>query len=127
QQPLRQWRRLRVHAPGRPLATTGLPESLQQRRLRPLRLQPHALGRRPHPGRGRAHRKQRGGALWQQQAYLKAAVTAADDQFGTSLSLSADGQLLAVGAPLEDGAALGLNGDATDKRQSNSGAAYLFE
>lgn len=69
----------------------------------------------------------RGGALWQQQAYLKAAVTAADDQFGTSLSLSADGQLLAVGAPLEDGAALGLNGDATDKRRSNSGAAYLFE
>ena len=36
---------------------------------------------------------------WQQQAYVKASVPAADDWFGFSVALSSDGNTLAVGAP----------------------------
>lgn len=73
---------------------------------------------------------------WSQQAYLKAQAPGQDDNFGSALDLSADGGVLAVGAPLEDSAATGVDGDpvddcdaAVDDRVNcalNSGAAYLF-
>ncbi len=69
----------------------------------------------------------RDGATWSQQAYLKAFNTDADDRFGTSLALSADGSLLAVGAPFEDGAATGIEGDHADNAASEAGAVYVFE
>jgi hypothetical protein len=47
---------------------------------------------------------------WTQQAYVKASNAAAGDQFGTGVSLSSDGDTLAVGANL----------------QAGSGAAYVF-
>jgi len=37
-------------------------------------------------------------AVWQQEAYVKASNTGAGDSFGTSMSLSAEGATLAVGA-----------------------------
>ncbi|MFN7352290.1 MAG: integrin [Burkholderiales bacterium] len=46
--------------------------------------------------------------------YVKASNTAANDEFGTSVALSGDGNTLAVGAPGEDGSA------------SDSGAVYVF-
>jgi len=52
--------------------------------------------------------------LWQQQAYLKASNTDFADGFGVSVSLSAEGNTLAVGAPGEKSAATGINGDQTD-------------
>ncbi|GAB2885957.1 histidine kinase [Microbulbifer echini] len=64
---------------------------------------------------------------WQQQTYLKASNTDADDTFGNSLSLSADGQSLAVGAPLESSAATGINGDQQDNEISGTGAVYIFD
>jgi hypothetical protein len=39
--------------------------------------------------------------VWKQQAYLKASNSAANGQFGTSLSLSGDGAILAVGSNQE--------------------------
>jgi len=65
-----------------------------------------------------------GGAL-AQDAYLKASNTDPDDLFGTSVSL--DDNLLAVGAPGEDSAAGGVNGNQGDNSLLNSGAVYLFE
>ena len=63
---------------------------------------------------------------WSQQAYLKAAVSDALDEFGKSLSLSADGNSLLIGAMNEDSSANGIGGDATDNSTNNTGAAYLF-
>jgi hypothetical protein len=70
----------------------------------------------------------RSGASWTQQAYVKASNTGADDQFGWSVALSADGNTLAVGAYLEDSNALGIDapGGQTDNSASSSGAVYVF-
>ena len=64
--------------------------------------------------------------LWQQQAYIKASNTAEFDGFSTAISLSADGNALAVGAPGEDSAATGINGDQRNNLIGASGAAYVF-
>ncbi len=63
---------------------------------------------------------------WRQQVYLKSSNTGRYDQFGTQLSLSRDGDILAVGAPLEDGGASGVNGDQNDDADE-AGAVYLFQ
>jgi len=71
---------------------------------------------------------------WSQQAYIKAANAELEDRFGESVSLSDDGDVLAVGSRFEDSAAIGVGGDATDDCDagsptncaSNSGAAYVF-
>ncbi len=66
------------------------------------------------PGSGAVYVFTRVDGSWTQDAYIKASNTDADDHFGRSLSLSDDGRLLAVGAPFEDGRAIGINGDQTD-------------
>src|SRR5688572_5007874 len=77
----------------------------------------------------------RRGTAWTQQAYLKASNTGeagtADafgdgDQFGFSLTLSDDGNTLAVGSLTEDGAAPGINGNQADNTANSAGAVYLF-
>ena len=68
----------------------------------------------------------RSGASWTQQAYVKASNTGADDRFGYSVALSADGNTLAVGADYEASNATGVNGDQTDNSASDSGAVYLY-
>jgi len=62
---------------------------------------------------------------WRQQAYIKASNTSQYDQFGTRLSLTRDGNLLAVGAPLEDGSASGVDG-VQDDLADEAGAVYLL-
>ena len=68
----------------------------------------------------------RSGELWQQEAYIKAVVTGSDS-FGSALSLSADGNTLAIGAQREDSSATGVDADQSDNSADNSGAVYLFE
>ncbi len=68
----------------------------------------------------------RSGASWSQQAYLKASNANALDAFGDSVALSSDGNTLAVGAPGEDSAASGIDGDQNIDAALNSGAVYLF-
>ncbi len=65
-------------------------------------------------------------SIWSQQAYIKASNTGLFDRFGNSVSLSADGNTLAVGATYEDGSSTGVNGAQHDNTASNSGAAYVF-
>jgi hypothetical protein len=68
-------------------------------------------------------------AAWSQQSYIKASnagETDEGDQFGYSISLSGDGNLLAVGAIGEDSAATGSNGNQNDNSAAGSGAAYVF-
>ena len=77
----------------------------------------------------------RRGAVWAQQAYIKASNTGeagADgnfgdgDQFGFSLSLSDSGNTLAVGANAEDSASTEINGNQTDNSAQSAGAVYVF-
>jgi hypothetical protein len=68
----------------------------------------------------------RNGNRWSQQAYLKASNRDADDQFGFAVTLSTDGNTLAVSAPFEDSGAKGINGNQTDNSIKNSGGAYVF-
>jgi trimeric autotransporter adhesin len=59
--------------------------------------------------------------------YFKASNTAAGDEFGEGLAISADGQVLAVGAYREDGLNEGI--DSTPNRgaaDANVGAVYVF-
>ena len=68
-----------------------------------------------------------GSSTWFQQAYIKVSSNAeTDDEFGYSVSLSADGNTLAVGAIREDGSSRGVNGAQDDNTASQSGAVYVF-
>jgi trimeric autotransporter adhesin len=67
------------------------------------------------------------GDKWVEQAHVMANSPDEADNFGRSLSLSDDGNTLAIGASREDSSALGVNGDETDNSAESSGAAYLFE
>jgi len=63
--------------------------------------------------------------VWSQQAYVKASNLTAGDNFGRAVSLSGDGNTLAVGAPLEDGSARTVGG-ASDDLALDAGAVYVF-
>lgn len=63
---------------------------------------------------------------WQQQAYIKASNTGQGDSFGYALSLSNDGDTLAVAAINEDSNSQGINGEQSNNDLTNSGAVYLF-
>jgi hypothetical protein len=63
---------------------------------------------------------------WSQQAYIKASNPGQSDHFGFVVSLSQDGNTLAVSAPGEKSAAKGINGDQSDDSIPNAGAVYVF-
>lgn len=64
---------------------------------------------------------------WRLQAYLKPSNTHEAMRFGFALSLSQDGNLLAVGAPHERGCATQVGGDPTLLSCAQRGAVYVFE
>lgn len=68
----------------------------------------------------------RGGTVWTQQALLTAAHPDTNDVFGMAVSLTADGNLLAVSAAGESSAARGIAGDQTNNSANSTGAVYLF-
>jgi hypothetical protein len=80
-------------------------------------------------GAGAVYIFTRSGTNWTQQAYIKASNTgeAEDgDQFGYAVTLSGDGNTLAVGAVSEDSAATGINGNQADNSADGAGAVYVF-
>jgi hypothetical protein len=68
----------------------------------------------------------RAGSTWTQQAILKASNSGKGDLFGTRIAVSGDGNTVAVSAPLENGAAQGINGKADDDSAEDAGAVYFF-
>ncbi|MBM4375100.1 MAG: cadherin-like beta sandwich domain-containing protein [Deltaproteobacteria bacterium] len=76
-------------------------------------------------GAGAAYVFVRSGAVYTQEAYIKAADTAALDLFGTDLALSAD--RLVVAAPGEDSAGAGVGVDGVGTGAIDSGAVYVYE
>jgi len=67
----------------------------------------------------------RAGSTWAQQAYVKPANPDPGDQFGYAVSLSADGNTLAVGCFDEGGSSRQINGQY-DTNRNGSGALYVF-
>ncbi len=67
----------------------------------------------------------RTGNTWSQQAYVKPSNPDQGDLFGYSVSLSADGNTLAVGSFDEDGSSKQINGPQ-DNMLGGTGAAYVF-
>src|SRR5262249_47518544 len=59
-------------------------------------------------------------------AYVKSSNSDAGDQFGWSVALNDDGNLMVVGAPTEQSNAHGVNGNQTDNSSANAGAGYVF-
>src|SRR6266581_5452582 len=68
----------------------------------------------------------RGNNTWTQQAYVKASNPGQSDKFGFVVSLSQDGNTLAVAAPGEASAAKGINADQNDNSIPLAGAVYVF-
>ena len=68
----------------------------------------------------------RSGTTWSPAAYVKASNARAYAEFGNSVALNSDGKVLAAGAPREDSAAKGVNGNQADHSATNSGAAYVY-
>lgn len=81
-------------------------------------------------GTGAVYVFTRSNGLWGQQAYLKASNLDTQpnqgpiEAFGFSVAIS--GETLAVGAPEEDSAATGVNGNQIDNSAPSSGAVYVF-
>jgi hypothetical protein len=61
---------------------------------------------------------------WSHEAYIKPSSISFGDGFGAAVALS--GNTLAVGAPNEDSAATGMNGNENDETADASGAVYVF-
>lgn len=59
-----------------------------------------------------------------QSAFIKASNAEQNDYFGLSVAISGD--TLVVGAPFEDSAATGVNGDQSNELGRDAGAAYVF-
>jgi hypothetical protein len=68
----------------------------------------------------------RGGDTWTEQAFIKPSNPDLQDWFAVNLAVSADGNTVLVGAPMEDSRARGINGEQQDNSATESGAAYLF-
>ena len=66
------------------------------------------------------------GAVWSQQSFVKASNTEGIDVFGKTVSLSVNGNDLAVGASNEGSVATGIGGNQADNTASASGAVYLY-
>jgi hypothetical protein len=79
-----------------------------------------------HASAGSVYVFVRESSVWKQQAQLQGRSTEAGDRLGESLALSANGNTLIVGAPLEDSAATGVNGDQQSNASPSSGAVYVF-
>jgi hypothetical protein len=63
---------------------------------------------------------------WSHQARVKALNADPYDRLGQSVSLSADGNMLAAGAGNEDSDAIGIDGNGGNYYYSGAGAAYVF-
>ena len=78
------------------------------------------------PLAGAAYVFTRTATSWDEQAYVKASNTNANDVFGFDIALAADGNTLAVSAPEEASAATGINGNQASNAAATSGAVYVF-
>jgi hypothetical protein len=78
---------------------------------------------------GAAYIFAKAGGAWSQTAYVKPSNTRANEAFGYSVAISADGTTVAVGANAESSAATGVNNTSPgqgDTSAAGAGAVYVF-
>jgi hypothetical protein len=63
---------------------------------------------------------------WKLTRQIKSPNSEAGDTFGRDVSLSGDGEVLAVSAIGEDSAATGIDGDQANDAADEAGAVYLY-
>jgi hypothetical protein len=68
----------------------------------------------------------RNGAMWSEQAFIKASNSGANDWFGSRSALSGDGNTAVFGASLEDSSGRGVDGKQDDDKAPESGAVYFY-
>ncbi len=68
----------------------------------------------------------RNATTWSQQAYIKSANSFMSDFFGSAVSLSGDGNTLAVGAAGDSSGSDGIGGNDNDGSAPFAGAVYVF-
>jgi hypothetical protein len=90
-----------------------------------------AVGEPSHNvGKGLAYTYERNASgVWTSGARIAASNPDMKDEFGVSVAVSADGNLIAVGAPTEDGCSSGVSTgsqDPADNTCTSAGAVYLF-
>jgi hypothetical protein len=68
----------------------------------------------------------RDAGVWSAQSYIKGSNNEYEDRFGTSVALSADGNVVAIGSPFEGSSATGVEGNETLDDAAGSGAAYIY-
>lgn len=78
-------------------------------------------------GSGSAYIFTRAGTTWTQQSYLRPSTTMIGSEFGGGVSLSQDGNTLAVGSFRESSNAKGINGDEGDNSAARAGAVFVFK
>lgn len=69
---------------------------------------------------------ERVGNLWQQQAYIKPVTDNESLMFGYSVSISDDGDTIAIGARGDDSNATGIDGDPDNGLSGASGAVFVY-
>lgn len=75
---------------------------------------------------GATYRFRWDGASWAQDLYIKAPNNEADDDFGCSLGLAADGNHFVIGNRRDSSASAGIGGDLADNSLARSGAVFLY-
>lgn len=78
---------------------------------------------------GAAYVFRRTGKAWTRHTYLKATNTDSGDSFGNAVTLSGDGETLAIAASTEGGNATGTQASAeeqADNSRNNRGVVYLY-
>ena len=68
----------------------------------------------------------RDGNNWAQQAFFKSSNPGLEDWYGVRLALSADGNTLALSAPLENSMGQGINPKQDDDLATDAGAVYFY-
>ncbi|HEY8940446.1 MAG TPA: hypothetical protein VIM59_09660, partial [Cellvibrio sp.] len=77
-------------------------------------------------GSGSAYVFARSGTTWSQQAYLKPSTITLAGEFGGDVSVSNDGNTIAVGSYREASNSKGVNGDQGDASAESAGAVFVF-
>ena len=64
--------------------------------------------------------------VWAEQSYLKSSNTVANQNFGTSVAISGDANMVVVGATNDSSASTGINGDESAAGDTGAGALHIF-
>jgi hypothetical protein len=79
------------------------------------------------PGAGAVYVFRWNGTTYEFESYLKNPFPDQDDKFGTSVAFAANGNVLVVGAPLEDGDGTDSIGNPSNNSRTDSGAVFIFK